>query len=425
MLIGEEFVKEVYTSLIANRDAWCRTLLIITFDEFVGSFDHVTDPLKPGVVTPPWGPNGQPIFKSPTNFKFDRLGARVPTILVSPYVQKGTVFRSTGSVPYDHTSVIATTLKWLGQSGRLAAFGARAAAAPTFEQVLTLHQPRTDEKELSFLDTPRQTGDLVQYGDSFVLKNQNGQYLSTFYCTMKVAGGGAVIPDSLLGICVDLEIAAYFPRLGGDQKAVLAFVTQSPDPAAQINHNTQVMLVSREPGLGERNILGAWDDSHDCYYYDEYLAGDNATKEKWVIQKLANTDQPLRYGDQIYLVSSFYQGQRLTQDTRWFQSEWITTGAGGDYWTVEPAEARVPKDRKNVSHGGSLQFLENVTPDNARRVVDASPPGGGQNYQPFNVPGVGTWATQDQTDGGQQPYRSADGTASFMWYSCERYPQDC
>jgi phospholipase C len=43
MLVGEQFVKDVYTSLIANRDAWSKTLLIITFDEFVGSFDHVTD----------------------------------------------------------------------------------------------------------------------------------------------------------------------------------------------------------------------------------------------------------------------------------------------------------------------------------------------------------------------------------------------
>ncbi len=241
-----------------------------------------------------------------------------------------------------------------------------------------------------------------------------------------------MIPDSLLSICVDLQIAAYFPTLGGDQKATLSFVTQSPDPAAQITHNSQVMLVSREPGLTAFNILGAWADSHDCYYYDEYLDGDDATKEKWVVQKVANTDQPLCYGDQIYLVNSFFQGQRLTRDTRWFQSEWITTGTDGDYWTVEPAEARVTppeppvaKKMKLVSHGGSLQFLQNVTPEDARRVVDASPPGGGQNYQPFNVPGVGTWATQDQSSGGQQPYRSADGTASFMWYSCERYPQDC
>ena len=340
ILVGEEFVKEVYTSLISNRDAWCKTLLIITFDEFVGAFDHVTDPLKPGRVTPPWG-SGQPPFKSPTNFKFDRLGARIPTILVSPYVQKSTVFRSTGEVPYDHTSVIATTLNWLGQSNRVSTFGARTAAAPTFEQVLTLDQPRTDEMDLSFLDTPRQIGDPVHYGDSLVLKNQNGQYLSTFYRTMKVAGGGSMLPDSVMGICVDLGLAAYFPTLGGDQKAVLSFLTQAPDPAAQINHNSQLMLVSREPGLSALNILGAWADSHDCYYYDEYLDGDNATKEKWILQKLDDTNQPLRYGDRIYLVNSFYKDQRLTQDTRWLQGKWITTDAGGDYWTVEPAEARV------------------------------------------------------------------------------------
>jgi phospholipase C len=146
ILVGEEFVKEVYTSLIANRKAWCKTLLIITFDEFVGTFDHVTAPLKPGGVKPPWG-SGQPVFKSPTNFKFDRLGAPVPAIIVSPYVQKSTVFRSETDVPYDHTSVIATTLKWLDQNSRhLADFGARTMAAPTFEKVLTLSKPRTDEK---------------------------------------------------------------------------------------------------------------------------------------------------------------------------------------------------------------------------------------------------------------------------------------
>ena len=153
---------------------------------------------------------------------------------------------------------------------------------------------------------------------------------------MKVAGGGSVIPDSVMGICVDLGIAAYFPTLGGGQQAPLAFLTQSPDPAAQINNNTQVMLVSREPGLSALNILGAWDDSHDCYYYDEYIDGDNATKQKWLVQKLADADQPLRYGDRIYLISLFYTGQRLTRDTRWLQSGWITTGSEGDYWTLEP-----------------------------------------------------------------------------------------
>ena len=78
-----------------------------------------------------------------------------------------------------------------------------------------------------------------------------------------------------------------------------------------------------------------------------------------------------------------------------------------------------------VTLNGSLQFLIGVTCDQAITVANASPPGGGQNYQPFTVPELGTWETQDQTSDGQQPYKSKDGSSSFMWYSCERYPQNC
>lgn len=345
VLVGEQFVEDVYTSLISNRAAWSKTLLLITFDEFVGTFDHRTNELRQNAVTPPWGQSGQPPFHSKTNFDFKRLGSRVPTILVSPYVQKSTVFRSDPSqtpVPYDHTSVIATTLKWRGLSGQLAQFGQRAAAAPTFDQVLALTQPRTDEAALQFLDTPQAIGDPVLYGASFRLKNQNGDYLSAFYTAMKASSIGAVIPDSLLSICVDLGVAAYFPTTGGSQPATLSFVTQAADPPAQITNNAQVMIISRELALGALNILGAWNDSHDCYYYDEYFEGDQAPKEKWIVQKLANTNQPVRYGDQVYLVSVSSTGERLTRDTRWWVSSgYITTSGGGDYWTIEPAPATV------------------------------------------------------------------------------------
>lgn len=342
MLVGEEFVKAVYTSLIANQAAWQKTLLLITFDEFVGSFDHWTKGLEAGAVAPPWGLHGQPPFQSPTHFAFNRLGARVPTIIVSPYVQKNTVFRSTSSVPYDHTSVIATTLNWVGQPNKVASFGERAAAAPTFEGALTLAQPRTDEADLAFLDAPRAIGDPLQYGDAFLLKDQNGQYLTTYYATMKAAGGGSIIPDSVMGICIDLGIAAYFPRIGGEQPAVLSLVTQAADPACQINNDDQVLIVSRETGLGALNLLGSWADSHDCYYSDEYLDATDAAKQRWSVQKLSDTDQPVCYGDQVYLVNVNDNG-RLTRDQRWFvASGWLTTDSKGDSWTIEPAPARVP-----------------------------------------------------------------------------------
>lgn len=341
LLVGEAFVKEVYTSLISNRAAWEKTLLLITFDEFVGVFDHEKDGLAADVVVPPWGQNGQPPFKSPTQFPFNRLGARVPTIMVSPYVQRGTVFRSDTEVPYDHTSLIHTTLKWLGREDLIAGFGARTAAAPTFETAVTLDAPRTDEKDLPFLDTAHAIGDPVRWGDNFYLKNQNGDYLSAFYTTMKVAGGGAVIPNSVLGICVDLDVAANFPRTGGDP-VPLSFITRDADPSHEIGDGMSVLIASRETGLGAMNLLGAWRDSHDCYYADEYIDGDNAARLTWTIGNVSNPEHPVRYGDNVYLVNESFSRERLTRDVRWFvESGWITTDADGDYWTVVPMPARV------------------------------------------------------------------------------------
>lgn len=340
-LAGEQFVKEVYTSLISNKAAWSKTLLLITFDEFVGSFDHQTDDLKPGVVQPPWAPNGKPPYQNKAGFKFDRLGARVPTIVISPYVKKGTVFRSSTKTPFDHASLIATTLNAIGRPDLIAQFGARARNAPSFEDVQTLNQPRTDERALAFLDTARKTGDLVHYGDTFVLRNQNGQYLSAAEAAMKVTGVGAVLPTALIDVCVDLGVAAWFPTLGQTGRAPLAFVTPVPDPPAQIANNALVLLVSRESMTGAHNVLGAWADSKDCYYSDEYLDGENLKKQTWRIQKVNDPGQPLRYGDRIHLANLFYGNQVLTQDGRWFEGKWLTTQVGGNYWMVEPGQAQV------------------------------------------------------------------------------------
>jgi phospholipase C len=100
------------------------------------------------------------------------------------------------------------------------------------------------------------------------------------------------------------------------------------------------MLVSREPGPGARNILGAWADSHDCYYYDEFLDGDNHKKQTWLIQFQSGSPN-LKYGDKIRLANRFYSGQHLSRDPRPFQGEWLTTSKNGDWWTVEPGPAQV------------------------------------------------------------------------------------
>ena len=331
-IVCEQFVKQVYESLIANRDAWSKTLLIITFDEFVGSFDHVTPP----VAIPPWAPNGQPRFASPTGFKFDRFGARVPAILVSPLVQKQSVFRAAGAIPFDHTSIVATVLKWLGLSGRLADFGQRAANAPTFEPAVALAGPRTDERDLDFLKTTHAAGDVLRYGDPFFLKNQSGQYLTAAVNTWKSAAG-SVLPNFLLGVGDDLDLAAQFPTLGSGDKAQLVFLNHAADRPPGIQHGAETLLVTLEPGVGANDFLGSWADSHDCYYYNTYLSGSYQDNQTWIIQKLDNPSQPLRYGERVYLVNKHDGDKRLTTDTRLFQSKWITTASGGDSWTIEPA----------------------------------------------------------------------------------------
>ncbi|RZR71107.1 hypothetical protein BHM03_00003672 [Ensete ventricosum] len=84
---GQRLVKEVYETLRASPQ-WNETALLITYDEHGGFYDHVPTP-----VTGVPNPDGI-IGPDPFYFKFDRLGVRVPTILISPWIEKRTAVRS-------------------------------------------------------------------------------------------------------------------------------------------------------------------------------------------------------------------------------------------------------------------------------------------------------------------------------------------
>lgn len=94
---GAHFCNRVIQTLQANPDLWKSTLLIMTFDENDGYFDHVLPPYaEPGTA-------GEYIGNTPIGY-----GARVPSILVSPWTRGGWV----NSETFDHTSIIRFLETW-------------------------------------------------------------------------------------------------------------------------------------------------------------------------------------------------------------------------------------------------------------------------------------------------------------------------
>jgi phospholipase C len=136
---GEKLLYTVYDA-VRNSPDWESTMLLILFDEHGGCYDHVSPPtsatcgfaISPdGVVIPPTQTGG-------SGFNFDRLGVRVPAIVVSPYTAEQTVVNRA----FDHTSALSTIVKCFGlPTGKL---GQRQLKAPDIGEALNLKAARTD-----------------------------------------------------------------------------------------------------------------------------------------------------------------------------------------------------------------------------------------------------------------------------------------
>ncbi|CAA0833501.1 Non-specific phospholipase C2 [Striga hermonthica] len=138
---GQMFVKEVYEALRSGPQ-WNETLLVITYDEHGGFYDHVPTP-NVGVPSPDGIVGPDPFY-----FKFDRLGVRVPTIAVSAWINKGTVVHGPNGSPtptseYEHSSIPATVRKIFNLTSP--PLTKREEWAGTFDSILNiLKEPRTD-----------------------------------------------------------------------------------------------------------------------------------------------------------------------------------------------------------------------------------------------------------------------------------------
>ncbi len=126
---GERLIKDVYEA-IRNSPHWEHSLLLVTFDEHGGFFDHA----PPGPAVPPG--DLETAAYSQFGFQFDQLGVRVPALVISPYTRRGVIDHTT----YDHTSMLKTVETLCG-IGHLTD---RDQAAADFLKLLPLTAPRSD-----------------------------------------------------------------------------------------------------------------------------------------------------------------------------------------------------------------------------------------------------------------------------------------
>jgi phospholipase C len=129
VVAGQELVLTIYHAL-SSSPSWEKTLFVIAYDEHGGFYDH---------VAPPTAVDEHP--------EFQRLGVRVPALLVSPLVARGCSSTALlgSDFHFDHTSLIKTILsRFCNSRGQIPKMTDRVQAANHIGHLLAEGPPRQD-----------------------------------------------------------------------------------------------------------------------------------------------------------------------------------------------------------------------------------------------------------------------------------------
>jgi len=159
-LRGQELIAAVYTAL-ANSPQWKNCMLVITYDEHGGFYDHVAPPTTMDDTLEKYGMPG-----------FEQLGFRVPAMVVGPYVKQGYV----SSVEYNHTSA----LKHIADAFDLEPLNVRMAAANNLMDCIDTDRMAAGRPndpitlpsiDFSFTSADEKTGQIVVDGQTYPWTN--------------------------------------------------------------------------------------------------------------------------------------------------------------------------------------------------------------------------------------------------------------
>ncbi len=122
---GQDLVLQIFHALRMSA-AWKTTMLLVVYDEHGGFYDH---------VAPPAAEDDSPGFQ--------RLGVRVPALLVSPYCTAASTSKSLlgPDFHFDHASIIKTILtRFCVRDGKIPAMTKRVQAANHLGHLLSAKQ---------------------------------------------------------------------------------------------------------------------------------------------------------------------------------------------------------------------------------------------------------------------------------------------
>ena len=127
ILAGQEMAFDVYDALRKSKH-WEDTVLVITYDEHGGFYDHVPPPA------------------ATDDKRHETLGVRVPALIVGPRVRKGVCHEAPGGEAWEHTALIRSILLAFHPHPQeaIAEMGGRAAARTAHLGEMLEDEPRTD-----------------------------------------------------------------------------------------------------------------------------------------------------------------------------------------------------------------------------------------------------------------------------------------
>jgi phospholipase C len=200
---GERFLATIYGAF-RKSPRWLDSLLVIVYDEHGGLYDHVPPPSDN--VAKPSPP--EPL----TGFAFDRLGVRVPAIIVSPFIKARTILRQR----FDHTSLIATARALLAKN--MKPLTARDANANTFETVAELDAPRGDTPDNLDFHEAALIPEPDLHGSGPLDEHQSSRLMAAYHADMTLASGRRVLGNdvaakSVTDIATEQQAADYIGRV--------------------------------------------------------------------------------------------------------------------------------------------------------------------------------------------------------------------